>query len=137
VDGEPVPGLVVRSQSATEIDVEIAGVRRQVRVDRVGDVFYVDSSAGATVLAEVPRFPDPTVTAAAGSLLAPMPGTVMRVPVNEGDAVTAGTGLVVLEAMKMEHTVSAPQDGIVTRVAATVGASVDAGDVLVVVEGKS
>jgi acetyl/propionyl-CoA carboxylase alpha subunit len=137
VDGEEVPGLLVRAQSATEVDVEIAGVRRLVRLDRVDDVFYVDSTAGSTVLTEAPRFPDPTAAAAAGSLLAPMPGTVVRVPVSEGDTVTAGAGLIVLEAMKMEHTVSAPHDGVVTRVATSVGASVNAGDVLVVVEEKS
>ena len=62
----------------------------------------MDSALGSTTLSEVERFPDPTTIAEAGSLLAPMPGAVVRIEVIEGARVTAGTPIVVLEAMKME-----------------------------------
>jgi biotin carboxyl carrier protein len=62
-----------------------------------------------------------------------MPGTVVRVEVAEGDAVTAGTVVVVLEAMKMEHAVRAPRDGVVSALSATVGTAVGTGHVLAVV----
>jgi acetyl/propionyl-CoA carboxylase alpha subunit len=65
------------------------------------------------------------------SLNAPMPGTVLRVDVREGDEVAAHQRLLVLEAMKMEHPLTAPFDGRVGRVAAREGASVQAGDPLV------
>ncbi len=64
-------------------------------------------------------------------LAAPMPGTVLQVDVKEGDEVRAGSQLLLLEAMKMEHPVTAPFDGTVTRVGAAAGALVQAGDVLV------
>ena len=71
---------------------------------------------------------------ASGSLLAPMPGTVVTVAVDKGDDVDAGTTVLVLEAMKMQHTVTAPHDGTVTEINVEPGAQVAAGEVLAVVE---
>lgn len=67
-------------------------------------------------------------------LTAPMPGKVVRVLVAPGDAVAAGQGLVVVEAMKMENELRAARDGRVRDVAVTEGQSVDAGALLLVVE---
>ncbi len=62
-----------------------------------------------------------------------MPGTVVRVAVAQGDAVSAGQTVLVLEAMKMEHVVAAPTDGVVGELHAAVGQTVDTGAVLAVV----
>ena len=51
-----------------------------------------------------------------GQLTSPMPGTVVRVMVEDGASVTRGQPLMVVEAMKMEHTIAAPADGVVERV---------------------
>ena len=99
-----------------------------------GDTWDVDSPLGSSQLTELPRFPDPQSRAAPGSLLAPMPGTVVRLEVAPGAQVKAGTPIVVLEAMKMEHSVSAPHDGMVTDVEVTGGQQVDVGTVLAVVD---
>jgi 3-methylcrotonyl-CoA carboxylase alpha subunit len=69
-----------------------------------------------------------------GAILAPMPGKVIAVDVAEGDTVTAGQRLMVLEAMKMEHALTAPFDGTVTELAATEGGQVQVEAVLCVVE---
>jgi 3-methylcrotonyl-CoA carboxylase alpha subunit len=69
-----------------------------------------------------------------GAVLAPMPGKVIAVDVSEGDTVTAGQRLMVLEAMKMEHALTAPFDGTVTELAATEGGQVQVEAVLCVVE---
>jgi acetyl/propionyl-CoA carboxylase alpha subunit len=126
----------ILSASAALVDAEIDGVRRRYRVTRCGATHYVDSALGSTTLAEVERFPDPSTLAQAGSLLAPMPGTVVRVVASEGAAVSAGAPIVVLEAMKMEHTVRAPADGTVTTILVTEGQQVDSGAVLAVVQGE-
>jgi propionyl-CoA carboxylase alpha chain len=64
-----------------------------------------------------------------------MPGTVVAVHVEVGAAVAEGQPLLVMEAMKMQHTIAAPRAGSVTELAASVGQQVEAGAVLVVVDG--
>jgi 3-methylcrotonyl-CoA carboxylase alpha subunit len=70
-----------------------------------------------------------------GSLLTPLPGTVVAVHVSEGESVSRGAPLVTIEAMKMEHTLTAPRDGLVARLAFGVGERVSAGAVLVELTG--
>ena len=68
------------------------------------------------------------------SVTAPMPGKVVRVLVQTGDAVEEGQGLVVVEAMKMQNEMKSPKAGTVIRVMTEAGATVAAGEALVVVE---
>ena len=119
--------------TADRVLLTVGGVRRSLAVHRVGEEVFVDGPAGSTAFTEGPRFPVPGSQAGEGSLLAPMPGTVVRVAVAEGDTVTAGQTVLVLEAMKMEHVVAAPTDGVVGELHATVGQTVDTGAVLAVV----
>jgi len=134
VDGEPITGLLLRRATPQLVIADIDGVRREFTVHQDGDTWDVDSYLGSTELTERPRFPDPRSRAAPGSLLAPMPGTVVRLEVAPGAHVTAGTPIVVLEAMKMEHSVCAPHDGVVTDIEVTGGQQVDVGAVLAVVD---
>jgi propionyl-CoA carboxylase alpha chain len=131
VDGTPLD-VVVWGTGPAYADLSVGGVRRRYDV-ALGEVTYVDSPLGHSALTEDPRFPVPGSTLAAGSLVAPMPGTVIRVAVEVGDEVKAGDSLVVLEAMKMEHGIKAAQDGKVSEVFVTAGRQVDAGTVLAVV----
>jgi glutaconyl-CoA decarboxylase len=75
----------------------------------------------------------PVVTGAGEAVNAPMPGNILKVNVKAGDAVKAGTVLVVLEAMKMENEIMAPKDGTVTQVLVSKGSTVDTGAPLVVI----
>jgi len=74
--------------------------------------------------------------AAAGVVLAPMPGLVKAVFVTKGEAVAKGARLAVLEAMKMEHTLTAGRDGIVAEVLAGAGQQVEAGAALIALEDE-
>ena len=76
-------------------------------------------------------------SAADGAILAPMPGKVIAVDVSEGDTVTAGQRLMVLEAMKMEHALTAPFDGTVSGLEISAGSQVQVEEVLCVVEPAS
>ncbi|MCW2545497.1 MAG: Carbamoyl-phosphate synthase chain ATP-binding [Frankiales bacterium] len=131
VDGEVVEAHVW-SASPDEVDATIDGVRRRFQV-RAGETTYVDSPLGHSTLVEDARFAVPGSALAAGSLTAPMPGTVLRVTAAVGDEVKAGDALVVLEAMKMEHAVKAVADGTVAEVLVEAGSQVESGAVLVVV----
>ena len=127
-------GLIVHAASPDRVDLEIGGTRREYRVHQVGAEIYVDASDGSSTLSEVPRFGDPEKVAPTGSLLAPMPGLVLRVLAEVGAVVTAGQPLLVLEAMKMEQTVSAPARGVVAELRAKAGEQVSTGQVLAVLE---
>ena len=67
-----------------------------------------------------------------GTVTAPMPGTIIDIDVNVGDAVTRGQKLLVLEAMKMENEIVAPHDGTVSEICVQAGALVNAGDTVVI-----
>ncbi|NCB71500.1 MAG: biotin/lipoyl-binding protein [Clostridia bacterium] len=75
----------------------------------------------------------PVAVSGAGTVAAPMPGTVLDIMVKEGDVVKSGQVCVILEAMKMENELPAPCDGTVKSVNVTKGASVNTADVLVVI----
>jgi acetyl/propionyl-CoA carboxylase alpha subunit len=127
-------GAAAHGPTRMLVDLEIGGVRRLIEVTQAGRTFYVDSALGHSVLTEADRFPDPAAAAQAGSLLAPMPGTVVRVDAAVGDHVEAGAVILAIEAMKMEHAIYAPGPGVVTEIPVTVGAQVDSGSVLAVLE---
>ncbi len=136
VDGEPVGPTVVRADPDTVVFDDL-GLRRTYRVGRYGDQRFVDADDGHVTFTLLPRHPNPDDAATAGSLVAPMPGNVLRVLVGPGDAVVAGQPLVVVEAMKMEHQVLAPADGTVATVHVTPGQQVDTGQALLQMEDES
>ena len=106
----------------------------EFEVSRYGEIRYVDSHVGPARLEVVPRFSSPETEDDVGSLHAPMPGRVLRIDVAVGNSVDDGQVLVVMEAMKMEHTLRSPHRGKVTSILCSAGEQVEAGDVLVVVE---
>ena len=109
-------------------------LRRVFDVASYGDVIEVDSSLGPVTLHRTERFPAAAAEKAAGSLLAPMPGTVVRLGVSVGDTVQKGQTVLWLEAMKMEHRIEAPADGVVTQLNASVSQQVQLGALLAVLE---
>ena len=89
--------------------------------------------APAAPVAAAPKAASAVAVAGAGTVSAPMPGTVLDIMVKEGDVVKSGQVCVILEAMKMENELPAPCDGTVKSVNVTKGASVNTADVLVVI----
>ncbi|MFZ3267052.1 MAG: biotin carboxylase N-terminal domain-containing protein [Mycobacterium sp.] len=100
------------------------------RYDAEGSAVYVDSARGPVHLVALPRFPEPGSAVEKGSLVAPMPGNVIRIGATVGDTVTAGQPLIWLEAMKMEHTITAPADGVLAELNVDTGHQVEVGAVL-------
>ncbi|MFC7793193.1 acetyl/propionyl/methylcrotonyl-CoA carboxylase subunit alpha [Streptomyces cinereoruber] len=126
-------GVRVVAATPDRVSLETAGVVRHFDVTA-----YEDGTVhvGGHRLTARPRFTDPREQTAPGSLLAPMPGTVVRVAdgLAVGDAVTAGQPLLWLEAMKMEHRVAAPASGTLTALHAAPGRQVEVGALLAVVQ---
>jgi biotin carboxyl carrier protein len=94
---------------------------------------WVQADGLTLAFTEQPRFPELATRVVAGGLIAPMPGKVVKVLVGEGQEVAAGAALVVLEAMKMEHTVRAAVTGTVRAIHVAVGDQVDTDRLLAVV----
>jgi propionyl-CoA carboxylase alpha chain len=114
VDGESLPPeLVADSGAAPQIVNGVAYVRR-----------------GMWSLPIEERFTLPDLAGLEGSLVAPMPGSVVRVAVSAGDVVAAGDVVVVIEAMKMEHQIVAPAAGTVAEVFVGSGQQLDTGQPL-------
>ncbi|MBI1844995.1 MAG: ATP-grasp domain-containing protein [Actinobacteria bacterium] len=135
LDGRTLDLTVVAARP-DRVELIAEGVRRVFRVAASCDgvTVDVDSPLGHTVLRVLDRFPRPPADVPAGSLVAPMPGTVVIVAVSVGQLVSEGEVMAVIEAMKMQHEIVAPVAGRVGEVAVSVGAAVDAGAVLVVLE---
>ena len=127
------PEVVVISATPGRVVLDVSGVRQTFRVHTVDSVSYVDSVGGSVTLVEEPRFPLPIVRRTAGSLIAPMPGTVGRITVTVGQSVNAGQLMLTLEAMKLEHSIHAPHPGVVTGLLVDPGTQVEAGTVLAIV----
>ncbi|CAN5581404.1 biotin carboxylase N-terminal domain-containing protein [soil metagenome] len=127
-------GVHVVSVAPDRVVLADGGVEFAFAVARNDGTVYVDSPLGAVALVAVPRFTEPGSTAEPGSLVAPMPGLVIRVGAQIGDTVTAGQPLVWLEAMKMEHTVTAPAAGVLAALNVKAGEQVEVGVVLARVE---
>ncbi|RZS44859.1 propionyl-CoA carboxylase alpha chain [Herbihabitans rhizosphaerae] len=130
-------GVRLVESTMDSVALEAGGVLRRFEVRRYGALVCVDSPLGPVALTAVERFTDPSAVLAEGSLVAPMPGTVIRVAVAEGDEVTENQPLLWLEAMKMEHAVRAPADGVVAELGVSAGAQVELGAVLAVVTPTS
>ncbi len=110
------------------------GLRRRYRVRHTAHAASVNGPEGqSTFVFRTPDDPDER-GGEAGECRAPLPGAVTKVLVSLGDVVAEGDGLVVLEAMKMEHTLRADGTGTVGQIACAPGQQVDVGDLLITVE---
>jgi propionyl-CoA carboxylase alpha chain len=128
--------LNVTAVTEDQVLLEVSGVRHRFDVGRAGGVVWVDSGFGAVALTPAERLPAPTAAGQPGSLVAPMPGILVRAEVASGDQVTAGQPVLILEAMKMEHQILAPADGTLSELRVKPGTQVEAGDVLAFVTGE-
>ncbi|NHZ33208.1 acetyl/propionyl/methylcrotonyl-CoA carboxylase subunit alpha [Massilia rubra] len=114
--------LAVTAQAGAELSIKLGATSIHGAVRRDGDTFHVFTGGRHFVLA----YNDPMAhageaEAAGGRLTAPMPGKVVAVLATKGQQVKKGDPLVIMEAMKMEHTIGAPSDGLVEEILYQVG----------------
>jgi len=112
--------------------ITVNGTEYEVSVQELDESAPAASAApvASAKPAPAPAAPKTAAPAGATAVSAPMPGTILKLLVKEGDAVQSGRTLAVLEAMKMENDIPAPCDGVVASIAVKTGDSVSAGDVL-------
>jgi biotin carboxyl carrier protein len=120
-----------------EVEVEeVVGGAAQRPVAATPTPVAAAPKAAALVVAPAPKVEKKEVVVSAGQevIESPMPGTILRVDVKEGDTVRAGDILLILEAMKMENEIVAPRDGVIAAVSTSSGNTVNTGDKLVVLD---
>lgn len=113
------------------IRLAMDGIQREFRITEIGNRLHVNSSLGDCVVTRLPRHPIPKSATEQGSASSPMPGVVLKILVSEGQQISAGDALLILEAMKMEQTIRAAADGVVDSIKVQSGQVVSPGDVLV------
>ena len=116
------------------LDLEWDGRRVRYAVAVDGERLHLTGDSETVTVTVLPRFGVPGRGLTAGGFAAPMPGVITEVRVTPGEKVAAGSTLVVMEGMKMEHHVSAPCDGTVVEVLVNPGDQVDNGSPLLVFE---
>ncbi|MGH3993035.1 MAG: acetyl-CoA carboxylase biotin carboxyl carrier protein subunit, partial [Pseudonocardiaceae bacterium] len=131
--GKPVPASAW--WDGPDLVVTVDGITRHYSCARDGAVVWLGRDGHSWALRELQATRRvASDVACAGPVLAPMPGTVTAVEVDEGQQVIAGARLLVIEAMKMEHVLTAPIDGVVRELHARPGGIVERDAVLAVVE---
>ncbi|MEV7843895.1 biotin carboxylase N-terminal domain-containing protein [Streptomyces cyaneofuscatus] len=130
------PGIRVLAATPDRVTLELDCLTRHFNLRHDRDRLYVDTAGASYTFTALPRFTDPATQTDPGSLLAPMPGTVVRLAegLAAGAAVEAGQPLIWLEAMKMEHRILAPASGTLTALHAAPGDQVEVGALLAVVQ---
>ena len=118
------------------IDVEFDGKRAYSRITLSENKILVHMPYGDVMLEIKPRFVIPGLEIQAGGLIAPMPGKVIDLKVKKGNKVKVGDTLIVLEAMKMEHSIKASEDGVVSELLVSTNDQVENGALLMVVKPK-
>jgi 3-methylcrotonyl-CoA carboxylase alpha subunit len=130
--GERVCAAVAERRPDGRLDIALDGVRRAVRVLEDGAALAVFIAGASWQLDEIdPLAPPAGADVTAGRLTAPMPGRVVQLMVAAGDPVHRGQPMMVVEAMKMEHTIAAPRDGTVAAVHYAPGDLVEEGAELI------
>ena len=116
------------------IDVEVGSHRFFAQVTRANDQILINMPFGDLDAVIVPRFIEPGNEIPEGGLVAPMPGKVIEVRVKKGDKVKAGDTLIIIEAMKMEHSIKATENGKVAKLMVSLNQQVDNGATLLVLD---
>ncbi|MDA9130792.1 biotin/lipoyl-binding protein [Gammaproteobacteria bacterium] len=116
------------------IDVEVGSHRFFAQVTRADDQILINMPFGDLDAVIVPRFIEPGNEVPEGGLVAPMPGKVIEVKVKKGDKVKAGDTLIIIEAMKMEHSIKATENGKIAKLMVSLNQQVDNGATLLVLD---
>jgi len=125
---------LIISVNQEHIHCEIDGIAIKAFISCFHDEITINSGSGDLVFKVLPKFIDPNEIIIEGSLTAPMPGKILNINVKKGSSVKTGDTLLILEAMKMEHTIKANSDGQVIELYVKTGDQVESGSDLMKIE---
>jgi len=131
INGEKYDAKIKKYKS-DQVIVEVNGIDYEIELettDRRKTEIVRSEKIRPTI--DVVKTPSKPVAASAGSVLAPIPGLILRILVKEGDSVNAGDPVLILEAMKMESEITSTIAGVVNNISVKEGTSVQEGEALI------
>ncbi|MBT5421098.1 MAG: biotin/lipoyl-binding protein [Candidatus Cloacimonetes bacterium] len=131
INGEKYDAKIKKYKS-DQVIVEVNGIDYEIELettDRRKTEIVRSEKIHPTI--DVVKTPSKPVAASAGSVLAPIPGLILRILVKEGDSVNAGDPVLILEAMKMESEITSTVTGVVKNISVKEGTSVQEGETLI------
>ncbi|MBT4332055.1 MAG: biotin/lipoyl-binding protein [Candidatus Cloacimonetes bacterium] len=131
INGEKYDAKIKKYKS-DQVIVEVNGIDYEIELettDRRKTEIVRSEKIRPTI--DVVKTPSKPVAASAGSVLAPIPGLILRILVKEGDSVNAGDPVLILEAMKMESEITSTVTGVVKNISVKEGTSVQEGETLI------
>ncbi len=130
INGEKYDAKIKKYKS-DQVIVEVNGIDYEIELEKTDrrktEIVRSEKTRPSLNVVKTPAKP---VTTGTGSLLAPIPGLILRILVNEGDSVNAGDTVLILEAMKMESEIASTTTGIIKKIIVKEGVSVQEGEVL-------
>ena len=136
--------VIIQEVNDDYVTAEVNGVKHKVDINSIENIGLIAQAEEQVAQAALPPKQSsgyitpvstpPPQSAGAGDVTTPIPGQIMSIHINKGDNVSQGQKLIVLEAMKLENTISATHDGIVKDILVKEGEVVNQGQTLVVIE---
>ena len=129
--------VIIKKVTPADAHVEVNGEEHVVQIQSIMNLampIQAKSAASQTSSAGRASYQPSTAKIAPGSIIAPMPGQIKSIFVREGDRVTAGQKLLIMEAMKLENKIAARTAGLVKRILVRDGDTVNQGQELVIIE---
>ena len=128
--------VLIKEVNHHTIKVEVNGKEKVVRINEVKNIAMPSLMNDQKSFAPAPVTPVKKTTAAAGAVIAPIPGLIKSISVKEGDSVNPGDKLLIMEAMKMENVITASASGTIEKISVKEGDSVNQDQELVVIGGE-
>ena len=128
--------VIIKKVTPTDAYVEVNGQEHVILIKSIENLGLPVMNRPATPPASpsTPSYTTPVKATAKGGIIAPMPGQIKSIFVREGDRVTAGQKLLIMEAMKLENKIAAKSNGFVKKILVRDGDTVNQGQELVIIE---
>ena len=135
INDEKLSGnIVIQKNNNHSLWIVNSGKKTLAHFSRIGDTWWVHYQGRVTTWSEMNLASNTNQIEEVGSLIAPMPGKIMKLCVTEGEIVSSGQELLYMEAMKMEHKIASPINGTVTKIHFNEGQQVEQGSLLMEVD---
>ena len=127
--------VVIKDVTDDAVLAEVNGKKHVVHIDTIANISPSLEEQGTTILnaaSPAPRLSSPPTNGDSGTIVTPIPGQIVSISVSQGDKIRCGQKLLILEAMKLENSITATMDGTVSEILVAEGDVVNQGQPLII-----